>query len=131
MTVRSSIPVALLVVAAAGLSGCGTATPTLAGGKPVGHWIDALQSPDGATRKHAVAKLGNVGSADPVAFPAVLDALRDRDAAVRREAILAVMKFGRAAQEAVPCLTEMQQKDRDSQVRTYAARALAGIRDGQ
>jgi HEAT repeat protein len=121
---------ALLVVVAAGLSGCGTAAPTLAGGKPVSYWIEALQSPDAATRKHAVAKLGNVGNADPTAFPAVLEALRDRDAAVRREAILAVMKFGRAAQEAIPRLAEMQQKDRDSQVRTYATRALAGIKDG-
>ncbi len=130
MKVRSRILVAVLVVIAAGVSGCGTAAPTLAGGKPVSHWIETLQSPDGAARKHAVAKLGNVGSADPTAFPAVLEALQDRDAAVRREAILAVMKFGPAAQEAVPRLTEMQQKDRDSQVRSYAARALAGMKEG-
>jgi HEAT repeat protein len=126
MTIRHTIPLTLLVVTLAAC-GCGRATPTLAGGKPVNHWIEALQSPDAATRKHAVAKLGNVGPVDPAAFPALLGALKDRDGGVRREAILAVMKCGPDAKEAVPVLTELKQKDRDAQVRTYAARALASL----
>jgi HEAT repeat protein len=108
--------------------GCGRATPTLAGGKPVSHWVEALQSPDSATRKYAVAKLGNVGPADAAAFPALLGALKDRDAAVRREAVLAVMKAGPQAEDAVPVLTELQQKDKDAKVRVDAGRALAAIR---
>jgi HEAT repeat protein len=126
MTKRQIIAPLLFAVVVAG--GCGRATPTLAGGKPVGYWVEALQSPDAATRKQAVSKLGNVGRAAPEAFPAVLGALKDRDAGVRREAILAVMKNGPDAQEAVPLLTEMQTHDRDTQVRAYAARALASIR---
>jgi HEAT repeat protein len=111
--------------------GCGRAAPTLAGGKPVHFWVEALQSPDAATRRHAVSKLGNVGRADAEAFPALLAALKDRDAGVRREAILAVMKCGPDAKEAEPVLAELQQKDRDSQVRSYAGRALASIRDAK
>jgi HEAT repeat protein len=130
MIIRHTITLALLAATVAAC-GCGRATPTLAGGKPVSHWVQALQSPDAATRKHAVTKLGNVGRADPEAFPALLGALKDRDAAVRREAILAVMKAGPDAKEAVPVLTELQQKDRDSQVRTYAARALASMAEAK
>jgi HEAT repeat protein len=126
MTIRRITALTLFTVAVT-TCGCGRATPTLAGGKPVRHWIEALQSPDTATRKQAVSKLGNVGRADPDAFPAVLSALKDRDAGVRREAILAVMKTGPDAKEAVPILTEMQKTDRDAQVRTYAAKALASI----
>jgi HEAT repeat protein len=126
MTIRHTIALALFVLTVAAC-GCGRATPTLAGGKPVSHWVEALQSPDHTARKHAVTRLGNVGRADPEAFPALLGALKDRDAAVRREAILAVMKAGPDAKEAVPVLTELQQKDRDSQVRTSAARALTAI----
>jgi HEAT repeat protein len=130
MTIRQTIALTLLAVAVT-TCGCGRAAPTLAGGKPVRFWVEALQSPDAATRKHAASKLGNVGRADPEAFPALLGALKDRDAAVRREAILAVMKCGPDAKEAEPMLIELQQKDRDSQVRTYAGRALVSIRDAK
>jgi HEAT repeat protein len=128
MSIRPTLAVVCcaLVLAACG---CGRATPTLAGGKPVHDWVEALQSPDVRTRKHAVSKLGNVGRADPEAFPALLGALKDRDPGVRREAILAVMKTGPDAKQAVPIFTEMREKDRDAQVRDYAGRALAGIRD--
>src|SRR5216683_2590444 len=98
MTVRQMIALTAIAVAVA-VCGCGRATPTLAGGKPVHHWVEALQSPDASTRKHAVSKLGNVGRADPEAFPALLGALKDRDAGVRREAILPVMKCGPDAEE--------------------------------
>jgi HEAT repeat protein len=127
MTMRLPLAAVLLALFVAA-GGCGRATPTLAGGKPVSHWVEALQSPDAATRKHAVAKLGNVGPSDPAAIPALVGALRDRDAAVRREAILAVMKAGPQAEDAVPALTELQEKDKDANVRADAGRALAAIR---
>ena len=112
---------ALLVVLA---SGCSKTPASLAGGKPVGYWIEALGGQDAKLRKTAVAKLGNVGSADPAAFPAVVKALNDADASVRCEAILALLKFGDQAQEAEAALTALHQRDRDAKVRDYAAKVL-------
>lgn len=110
------------------LTGCtGASGPTLAGGKPVQHWLDAVHSSIAKVRKEAVSKLGNVGQADPAAFPAVLQALRDTDPAVRREAIVALLKFGRQADNAVPELTELSIHDPDPTVRTYAKKALAKL----
>jgi HEAT repeat protein len=106
------------------LSGCGGAAPTMAGGKPVAHWVEQLRSPDARARKHAVEKLGNVGPSDPAAWPAVLAALKDADAAVRREAVLALMKFGQEGREAVATLADLSRRDPSPRVRDYAARAL-------
>jgi HEAT repeat protein len=118
----------LLSVTAVGLailaSGCGQTQPTMVGGKPVSQWLKALQEPDAKVRKTAVVKLGNVGTADPAALPAVIGALKDPDAAVRCEAILALVKCGPAAAEAIPALTDLQQRDPNAQVRHYAAKAI-------
>jgi HEAT repeat protein len=111
------------------LAGCGGATPTMAGGKPVAHWVEQMRSPDARARKRAVEKLGNVGPADPAALPAVLAALKDVDAAVRGAAVLALMKFGPEARQAADTLAELRQRDRSPQVRDYAARALKKIAD--
>jgi HEAT repeat protein len=113
------------------LLGCGQPKATLAGGKPVSYWLKAIQDRDPKVRKTAVVKLGNVGTVDSAALPAVLGALKDPDAAVRREAILALLKFAPAANEAIQTLLEMQRNDRDAQVRTYAAQALAKLQDGR
>jgi HEAT repeat protein len=115
-------------VLAALLGGCGPAKPTLSGGKPVSHWVEALGSPDAQLRKKAVAKLGNVGRSDPAAWPAVLGALKDPEAAVRREAVRAVLKFGPDAAGAVDVLGELQQRDADAGVRADAGRALEKLR---
>jgi HEAT repeat protein len=104
--------------------GCGEGPPTMAGGKPVSHWTEALRDPSPKVRKEAAAKLGNVGPADPAALPALSAALNDPDAAVRREAIVALVKCGPAAREAAPALEQLRQHDRDAQVRMYAGRAL-------
>lgn len=119
---RCLLVAALLVL----LAGCSRQTPpTLAGGKPVSHWVEVLQSsPDAKVRKEAAFKLGNVGPTDPTAFPALVGALKDRDSVVRCEAILSLLKFGTAAQEVVPTLTELREKDHDPKVRNYAAKAL-------
>jgi HEAT repeat protein len=119
--------VALVAVLGLLAPGCEPPQPTLAGGKSVQHWFQALQSRDPRTRREAVYKLGNVGSADSQAVPAVLNALRDADAGVRREAILATIKFGAEARAALPELAEMQQHDQDSKVREYARKALESI----
>jgi HEAT repeat protein len=112
-----------LIIAAAG---CAKAPPTMAHDKPVGHWVQAVRDPDARVRKRAVNVLGNVGTADPAALPALTVAVSDRDAAVRAAAVLALLKIGPPAREAVPALTEAQ-KDRDPTVRAYAAKALRRI----
>jgi HEAT repeat protein len=125
----STVRLFAAVLVAVWACGCsGPPHPTLAGSKPVGHWVDELKSPDPKHRKEAVAKLGNVGTADPAAFPAVCGALKDADPKVRREAVLAVLKFGETAREAVPLLEDVRKNDRDPQVREAAARALEKLR---
>lgn len=114
---------ALLVV-----SGCASSVPTLAGGKPVSYWVEALKGPDVHLRKQAASKLGNVGSADESALPALLGGLKDSDAGVRAEVIKALAKHGPAAREAVPTLTEMHERDHSPQVRELAGRALEKLR---
>ena len=112
------------------LTGCGNTPATLAHGKPVRYWVQALHDSDVRVRKRAVAALGNVGSADPAAIPALMEAVSDRNAKVRGEAILALLKLGPAVKDAIPVLTQAQ-KDPDAQVRTYAAKALERIGSGQ
>ena len=109
------------------LAGCGKPKTTLAGGKPVSHWLEAVHDPDPRVRKGAIFKLGNVGPSDADVLPAVTAALKDPDATVRREAILALVKFGAAAKEAAPILTEIERRDRDAQVRSHAAKALESL----
>lgn len=102
--------------------------PLSAGGKPVRYWVEALRSPDARLRKQAAFKLGNVGSADPAAFPALLGALKDRNASVRCAVVLALLKFDERAEEILPSLAELKQKDRDASVRACAARALESLK---
>ncbi len=117
-------------VIAIALSGCGRSGPKFAGGKPMSYWLQALQTGDAKQRQKAVFKLGNAGATDPVVLPAVIADLKDRDPAVRCEAILAVVKNGRGASAAIPALTELQQRDPNTQVRSYATRARAKLQRG-
>jgi HEAT repeat protein len=119
---KQSLLAALLLI----LVGCGRAPPTVAHGKPVADWVEALQNPDARQRKKAAEVLGNVGAADPAVVPALAGAVKDRDPAVRGEAVLALLKIGPAAREAAPALREAQ-KDRDPRVRANAARALEKV----
>jgi HEAT repeat protein len=110
-------------------SGCGQKPPAMVHGKPVAHWVEALQNPDARSRQKAVAALGNAGVADPQVVPALIGAVKDRDPRVRGAAVLALLKIGPAAQEAIPVLQEAR-KDKDGQVRAYAAKALEKIQGG-
>jgi HEAT repeat protein len=92
--------------------------------------VEALRGPDPRARKQAALKLGNVGEADPAAFPALRDALRDPDPRVRCEVILALLKCGAQAREVVPSLEQVRRDDRDPQVRSHAARALEALAAG-
>ena len=120
----------MAVLALALAAGCGPALPTLAGGKPVSHWLRALHDPDPKERREAADKLGNVGPADPAACPALVEALRDPDARVRGAAILGLVRCGAAAKTAVPALRDLQEHDPDPGVRGYAGRALEKIQAG-
>jgi HEAT repeat protein len=120
----------ILVIVAVLPVGCGKARPTLAGGKPVGHWVTALADPDPKARRLAARKLGNVGPADPAALPALTAALRDSDAGVRREAVLALLKCGPAARDTAPTLADLRQRDPDPAVRDCAGRVLEKLRPG-
>jgi HEAT repeat protein len=102
------------------LGGCDTAQPTLAGAK----WAKALRDPDARMRRKAAFTLGNIGPSDAAVLPALMEALKDPVAEVRCEAILALMKCGSQARAAIPALTDVQDKDRDARVRSYAAKAL-------
>ena len=118
--------VGLLLLLGAG--GCGRSPPTLAGGKPVVYWIEALHNADAKLRKKAVSKLGNVGPGDAAALSALVGALDDREASVRSEAIVALLKFGPSARDALPKLEDMQRRDQSAKVRHYAARAVEKLR---
>lgn len=102
--------------------GCGKAPqPTTR----VHHWVETLRSNDANLRKKAAFTLGNLGPTDPASVvPALAAALKDADAAVRCEAILALLKCGPAATETVSALTDLRQRDPNSQVRLYAAKAI-------
>jgi hypothetical protein len=121
---RACLTLIVLAACAMLLTGCGKPVPTLAGGKPVNYWLEALGNADPKIRKTAVLKLGNVGASDPSAYPAIVTSLKDVDAGVRREAILALMKGGANGSEPLPELTALQHSDRDARVRDYASKAL-------
>jgi len=119
------ILVAIVVIS---FSGC-TGHPAPDTGKRVRHWLETLRQPDAKMRKEAAFKLGNLGLTDPASVvPALAAGLKDADAGVRREVILALLKCGPTAREAIPGLTEVQQKDRDARVRDYAAKALEKLK---
>jgi HEAT repeat protein len=80
----------------------------------------------GCEKPTALEVLGNVGTTDPAAIPALIAAVRDRDPSVRGAAILALLKIGPDAEEAIPVLSAAQ-KDPDARVRSYAAKALERI----
>lgn len=117
----------LFVVLLISLCGCGKAPPAMAGGK----WADALRDHDVKVRKKAAFTLGNIGPSDPAVLPALTGALKDADAGVRCEAVLALVKYGPGAREAIPGLAEVRQNDRDPRARSYAARALEKLNEGQ
>jgi vesicle coat complex subunit len=111
-------------------SGCHDPQPTLSGGKPVSHWVEALRHPDAKVRKEAAFKLGNVGSSDPLVVPALIEALKDLDAGVRREAILALVKCESDNRNAESALQNLRDHDPDPEVRGYAAKALVKLHGG-
>jgi HEAT repeat protein len=108
--------------------GCAKAPPTMAHGKPVEHWVQALRGRDAHARQKAVRVLGNVGTSDPAAVPALARAAADPAPAVRRAAVTALLQLGPAAAEARPALERLR-NDPDPQVRRDAALAVRKLRE--
>jgi HEAT repeat protein len=117
----------LAMLCVSSLAGCHSDQPLLAGGKPVGHWIERSRDSDDKVRREAIAKLGNVGNADPAVLPALIVALKDKNPAVRREAIIGIVKYGTGSSEAHESLKAIQASDPDSNVRDLAARAIEKV----
>jgi hypothetical protein len=110
-------------------AGCSKKEPVKAYGQSVAHWLEELKKPDGKARKKAVAALGQIGTADPEAIPALIGALKDQDSAVKEKAIFALLQIGPAAKDAIPALTQAQD-DPDPTVSAQAKKALARIQNG-
>ncbi len=93
-------------------------------GHGTGYWIDALNSPDAETRRHAIFSLGMLGSYAEDAVPPLADImLTDADPGLRIEASLALSKMTPASRTAVPALGQAL-SDREPLVRMYAACTL-------
>jgi HEAT repeat protein len=116
----------LLVTTLVFIAGCDGATPVIAKGKPVAHWLNELKSPQAKARKQAAFCLGLVGTKDAAAIPALIRALKDDAADVRRTVVLALLNIGPPARDALPAL-ERALSDSDAQVRSYAPKAIQKI----
>src|SRR5579871_5746804 len=82
-----------MILFAIGTSGCSNQPDiTLAGGKPMSHWIEALRDKDPKARKAAATHIGNAAPSDSAAISALIEALKDPDPIVRCEVLLALMK---------------------------------------
>jgi HEAT repeat protein len=112
------------------LAGCGHREPVVAHGKPVDYWLQELGNADAHRRLKAVGALGDVGTADARAIPALADAVKDLDAGVRDGAVLALLNIGPAARTAVPALKEAV-NDPDPTVRSHAQKGLQRIQGGR
>jgi HEAT repeat protein len=128
LTPRELILMRLLLIAGLSLplAGCGEKPPLVVHGKPVSHWVEAMQDPDPQARIKAARMLGNAGAADSAVVPALIKGLKDPEAEVRGEVILALLKIGPDAREAIPALREARQ-DEDDRVQSYAEKALQRI----
>jgi HEAT repeat protein len=122
---RVSVAMILVVF----LAGCAKKQPLTVHYRPVAYWVRALQDPDRRTRLKAARALGNVGTADPAAVPALAGAVKDADPEVRAAAVLALLRIGPDARDAVPALSTAL-ADEDPAVRSYAAKALEKVRGG-
>jgi HEAT repeat protein len=121
--VKSICLVALMIA----FCGCGQSLPPLAGAK----WAVALRDSNARVRRKAAFTLGNIGPCDSAVLPALVAALEDTDAGVRRQTIVALLKYGPAGRQALPVLAKLKQKDPDTKVRQYAARAVEQLSQTQ
>jgi HEAT repeat protein len=114
-----------LALTATLLAGCGKQQPITSGGRTASFWVEALQKPDVELRRKAATKLGPLILMHDDALPALLGALRDGDSQVRARAAWCLGVYtGPRAQDVLPALNEVRQKDQDAGVRDAADKAL-------
>lgn len=109
------------------LPACGKTPPPQAAGKPIAHWLEAAKNTDPTVRTEAVIKLGNIGSTDSRALPALIGSLSDSAVAVRHAAIAALIKYGSSGRAAIPALSTVRDSDPDPALRELASKAVAHL----
>ncbi len=98
-------------------------------GHGTGYWIDALNTPDTAARRHAIYSLGMLGPAAEDAVPAVTNVmLHDPDGKTRGDASLALLKMLPASRNIVPELAQAL-SDPEPVVRMNAATILFRLKE--
>jgi HEAT repeat protein len=90
----------------------------------VARHVEALKSPEAATRAEAATDLWQIGDAAREATPALIQAAMDADPAVRAAAVKALGRAGEDSQEAMAALIQAFQ-DEQTEVRIAAAISLA------
>jgi HEAT repeat protein len=117
-----------VVVLALILSGCAKKPPMQSGGRTAAYWAEALHEDDVEQRLKAAKKLGPLVLIDPAALPALLGALKDDEPEVRAAAARSLGTYTRPkAAEVLPALREVQERDKDPEVRESAAAAIANL----
>jgi HEAT repeat protein len=108
------------------LAGCTKKDPPTSGGRTASNWTEVLQQPDVEQRRKAAVKLGPLIINDPAAQQVLLGALKDTDPGVRAAAARSLGIFAKptSAQEVLPALRELEQKDTDATVREAATKAI-------
>src|SRR6266404_798116 len=63
-------------------------------GRPVSHWLSAVQGGTDPVREHAAHVLGEIGPDNPAIVPALIAALKDKHHLVRKNAAVALGEIG-------------------------------------
>lgn len=95
-------------------------------GKPLRHWLTALNAKDVSRRIEAAEALAQFGSAAKPAVPGLIQAMSDPEEWVRRQAVFALQTLGSDAQPAIPALRKALE-DPSSRVRLLAAQTLSRL----
>jgi HEAT repeat protein len=120
------VPLALIILL---LIGCSRKEPPRSGGRTAGYWAQVLkEEPNTESRAKAATKLGPLVLIDEEALPALLSALKDNDAAVRMAASRSLGIYsGPKAEEVVPALRELKERDPNNNVREAASKAIDNL----
>jgi len=126
--VRVGLLVSVLLGSAVAFVGCGSKPNYTSGGRTASYWAKVLKEPDVEMRRKAALKIGPLMLTDEAALPATLGALKDEDVKVRLAAIRTLKIYsGPKAPQAVPALRDVQENDKDMQVRAAATKAAEAL----
>jgi HEAT repeat protein len=126
--VRVGLLVGVLLGSAAAFTGCGSKPTYTSGGRTASYWAKVLKESDVEMRRKAALKIGPLMAIDETALPAAVGALKDVDTKVRLSAIRSLKIYsGAKASQAVPALRDVQENDKDREVREAAAKAVEAL----